>query len=98
MDAGYVLEPCWEIPAVAAAPFDFDRRVPSPSSRHPSTRLSTPSPARRPAGSPVVARRRTSWELGRAGLCGAAETGAGLAVALGGKPPEATEVCIAVEH
>src|SRR5438270_8348507 len=94
MDVGPVLESCWEIRRVLAAPFDFDRRVPRPSSRQPSTRLSTPSPARRPAGRPVVAKRRTS--------CGVVPAGAGVATgtaaALGPKPPEATEVWRAVEQ
>src|SRR5436305_3128842 len=94
MEADPVLESCWEIREVFAEPFDFDRRVPRPSSRQPSTRLSTPSPARRPTGRPVVARRRTS--------CGDTLRGAGAAtgaaVALGPKPPEATELWRAVEH
>ena len=71
MEADPVLESCWEIREVFAEPFDFDRRVPRPSSRQPSTRLSTPSPARRPTGRPVVARRRTS--------CGDTLRGAGAA-------------------
>src|SRR5437868_595628 len=94
MEPERVLESRWEIPRVWAEPFDFDRRVPNPSSRHPSTRLMTPSPASRPAGSPVVASRRTSREAGCGALCGAT----GTAPALGGSPPEATELCRAVEH
>src|SRR5438477_13164208 len=94
MDVGPVLESCWEIRRVLAAPFDFDRRVPRPRSRNPSTRLSTPSPARRPAGRPVVASRRTSCDAGR----DAPGTVTGAAAALGGRPPEATELCMAVEQ
>src|SRR5437588_8197671 len=94
MEADPVLESCWEIREVIAEPFDFDRRVPRPSSRQPSTRLRTPSPARRPTGNPVVARRRTS--------CGATVWGAGKATGaateLGPKPPEATELWRAVEQ
>jgi hypothetical protein len=104
MDVHGVLESCWEIPRVTGDLFDFDRRVPRPSSRHPSTRLRTPSPAIRPTGRPVVASRRTSWEA-RPGVCAVA-TGAGtgcaftfeMTRALGPMPPEATELCMAVEQ
>src|SRR5205085_432832 len=54
----------------------------------------TPSPARRPAGRPVVAKRRTSCGVVPAG----AGTATGTAAALGPKPPEATELWRAVEH
>src|SRR3954464_2179635 len=94
MEPVCVLEIVLEIPGISAEPFDFDRRVPSPSSKQPSTRLSTPSPARRPTGRPVVARRRTSRE----DSCGARGAGTGAAVADGPKPPDATELCMAVEH
>src|SRR5947209_10115360 len=94
MEADPVLESRWEIREIFGELFDFDRRVPRPSSRQPSTRLSTPSPARCPTGSPVVARRRAS--------CGdtppAAGAATGAAVALGPKPPEATELWRAVEQ
>src|SRR4051812_10795728 len=94
MEPEGVLESRWEIPEIAVDPFAFDRRVPSPSSRQPSTKLRRPSPARRPTGRPVVARRRTSGEALRR-RAGAATGAAGVA---GGRPPEATELCMAVEH
>src|SRR5438270_2880289 len=59
MEAKRVLESCWEIPVLVVELFAIDRRVPRPRSRQPSTRLKTPSPARPPAGRPVIARRRT---------------------------------------
>src|SRR5207248_11748242 len=98
MDAGRVLEWCWEIPGIPSPPFDFDRRVPKPSRRHPSTRLRTPSPAVRPTGSPVVASRRTCCEAGLRPVTGATGAGTGRAVTVGPTPPEATELCIAVKH
>src|SRR5438105_10501429 len=62
MEAVRVLESCWEIARCSLRAFAFDRRVlPRPNRRHPSTRLSAPSPARRPTGRPVRARRRASW-------------------------------------
>src|SRR5437588_1201288 len=94
MDAGPALESCWEIRRVFAEPFDFDRRVPRPSRRQPSTRLSTPSPASPPAGSPVVARRRTSRGDAPTGVGVATGTAAGVGL----RPPEATELWRAVEH
>src|SRR5436305_11582758 len=94
MEPEGVLESRWEIPEIAVDPFAFDRRVPSPSSRQPSTKLRRPSPARRPTGRPVVASRRTAGDAFRRG----AAVATGAAFVLAGRPPEATELCMAVEQ
>src|SRR5205085_11645891 len=94
MEPERVLESCWEIPRIVPKLFALDRRVPRPRSRHPSTRLSTPSPARRPAGRPVDASRRTSCVAGRH----APRTVTGAAAAHGGRPPDAPELCMAVDQ